>query len=194
MKEQGRHTERCSECKNILIDLFRKLYGEVKIDHKIEIPARIEKYKGTKHYKLLNKVYAALITYRKHRKFVRINTLHRCDLYIPKPGFIVEFDESQHFSKARIISLNKYPSLLKLGFSKRKWIRLCSEINAKDNDPPFRDEQRAWYDTLRDFLPLLHKSKLKPTVRIFMKEFKYCELNPNKKTDIKIFKNLLKAK
>jgi hypothetical protein len=29
---------------------------------------------------------------------------------------------------------------------------LCEEINAKDNYPPYRDEQRAWYDTLRDFL------------------------------------------
>ena len=45
-----------------------------------------------------------------------------------------------------------YPNSLKLGFSRIKWIRLSHEIQAKDNDPRFRDEQRALYDALRDLL------------------------------------------
>jgi hypothetical protein len=54
-----------------------------------------------------------------------------------------------------------------LGFDKRKWIELCDQINAHDNYPLFRDEQRAWYDTLRDFLPTI--KPLLPTVRLYKK-------------------------
>jgi len=45
--------------------------------------------------------------------------------------------------------LERYPPSLELGFSREKWITLCNEINAKDNDPPYRDEQRAWYDNFK---------------------------------------------
>ena len=50
----------------------------------------------------------------------------------------------------------------------------CDEIRAYDNDPPYRDEQRAWYDTLRDFIPEM-KGFL-PTVRVFAKDLAWCSL------------------
>ena len=63
------------------------------------------------------------------------------------------------------------------------------EIHAHDNDPPFRDEQRAWYDTLRDFIPEM-KGFL-PTVRIFARDIAWCSLDPEKPEDITKFRLLL---
>jgi len=100
----------------------------------------------------------------------------------------VELDESQHFSDLRKESLIRYPDKLQLGFDRNKWYQLCENIKAKDGNPVYRDEQRAWYDTLRDFLPLT--KGLHPTIRIFMKDYNWCSLNPNSKEDIELFKSL----
>ena len=67
---------------------------------------------------------------------------------------------------------------------------LCERINSKDNNPPYRDEQRAWYDTLRDFLPAL--IGFKPTIRLFTWDFVWCSLDPDNPSDIRRFKNILK--
>ena len=64
-----------------------------------------------------------------------------------------------------MLALSKYPDNQPLRFSRRRWIALCEKHAAKDNDPPYRDEQRAWYDTLRDLVPLLNG--LKPTLRLY---------------------------
>ena len=59
------------------------------------------------------------------------------------------------------------------------------KMKAVDNDPPYRDEQRAWYDSLRDFLPIM--VGLQPTVRIYMGKFRWCSLDPQKESDIATF-------
>ncbi|RUM33494.1 MAG: hypothetical protein DSY33_04300 [Archaeoglobus sp.] len=92
----------------------------------------------------------------------------------------------------RKIALERYPSDLELGFNREKWIRLCEKINAKDNYPPYRDEQRAWYDTLRDSLPAI--LELKPTVRLFAKDFVWCRLNPDNPKDVEKFKRMIENK
>ncbi|MCD5409175.1 MAG: hypothetical protein LRZ87_00160 [Methanocellales archaeon] len=102
------------------------------------------------------------------------------------------FDESQHFTQPRKVTLNNYPADLKLGFDKERWIALCEKINAKDNNPPYRDEQRAWYDTLRDFLPSIRQ--LPPTIRLYSKNFRWCDLSPEVESDIKKFKILLEGR
>jgi len=104
----------------------------------------------------------------------------------------VEFDESQHFTNPRKITIEKYPADLGLGFSREKWIKLCEEINARDNNPPYRDEQRAWYDTLRDFLPAI--LGLKPTVRLFAKDFVWCSLNPEDPRDVGKFRRMIEKR
>jgi len=63
---------------------------------------------------------------------------------------MIEYDERQHFSEARKITLQHYPGSIQLHFSKESWIEACERINAKDNDPFDRDERRAFYDTVRD--------------------------------------------
>jgi hypothetical protein len=114
------------------------------------------------------------------------------DFFLPEQGMIVEFDESQHFTEPRKIALSLYPSDLEIGFSREAWMKHCDEIHAHDKDPPFRDEQRAWYDTLRDFIPGV-KGFL-PTVRLFVKDMAWCNLDTNDMSNIQKFKSLIESK
>jgi len=109
--------------------------------------------------------------------------LHADFLVSDKPGFLVEFDESQHFTLCREISLMSYPADIRFGFDREKWIALCKSIRARDNDPPFRDEQRAWYDTLRDFLCVTRG--MNSTIRLYAEEFKWCELFAYRSSDVR---------
>src|SRR5207248_5209290 len=77
----------------------------------------------------------------------------------------VEFDERQHFTPLRAISLRSYPVSANMGFSKERWIQLCDQIQAGDNSPIYRDEQRAFYDSVRDIL--IPELGFKPLVRVF---------------------------
>ncbi len=179
------HNERCSDCKNVIIEMLRKAFGNVKIDPKVETPARLEDYKGRPSFDALRKIFSVLVRYRGHKDFVRLKTLPRCDLYVPHPGFVVELDESQHFTGARCLALKNYPPSLPLGFDRHHWMKLCRTIDSKDNNPAYRDEQRAWYDTLRDFLPMING--LGCTVRLNMGEMQWCSLNPNNTKDFQLF-------
>jgi hypothetical protein len=67
-------------------------------------------------------------------------------------------------------------------------MKLCDEIGASDNDPPYRDEQRAWYDTLRDFIP--ENKDLLPTVRLHSRDMEWCSLKPEDPKDLKKFSAL----
>lgn len=78
---------------------------------------------------------------------------------------------------------------VKRKISLKEWINKCKEITAKDNNPYYRDEQRAWYDTLRDFLPLI--KGLQPTVRISLFDYTWCKLDPNKEEDVEVFKSMV---
>ncbi len=183
------HDERCPRCKETIKAMLAKIYGKVEQNYKFEIGTHPEDFKNTLYYDKLKEIYAALQNYRRFKEFVKTKTLPNCDLFVLKPGFIVEFDESQHFTTPRKITLEKYPSGLELGFSREKWMELCEEINVRDNDPPYRDEQRAWYDTLRDFLPAIEV--MKPTVRLFDRDFVWCDLNPDDPNDVEKFRRMV---
>jgi len=186
--ERTPHNERCPKCKKTIKRLLERIYGKVEVNHKFNTGTFPEDFKNTPYYESLLKIYRALQNYRGFRDFVRIKSLPRCDFFVPNPGFIVEFDESQHFTFPRKIALENYPEDIKLGFDKKRWIGLCEKINARDNDPPYRDEQRAWYDTLRDFsFNILGL----PTIRIYSKENVWCELDEKNKSDILWFKNFI---
>ena len=120
---------------------------------------------------------------------MKATRLPKIDYFIPSGGLIIEFDESQHFTKPREITFNHYPNNIEIGFSKEKWTSLCQKLNKKDNDPPYRDEQRAWYDVVRDFAPqLLGAGK---TIRLHARDEIWCSLNPKNETDLLRFKNLI---
>ena len=113
--------------------------------------------------------------------FVRRDVLAGCDFWVPNPGFIVEFDESQHFTSPRKLTLSMYANEQPLGFSAERWIALCEHHDARDNAPPYRDEQRAWYDALRDLVPSL--KGLRPTVRLYASDVAWCSLDPDSRDD-----------
>ena len=172
--------------------MLEKIYGSVEGDYKFEVMTDVEEYVDTSFYQTLKKIFSELQSYRGYKDFVRKPTLHPCDLFVPDAGFIIEFDESQHFTIPRKISLQSYPDAHGLGFSSAKWIALCDKHHSKDNDPHDRDEQRAWYDTLRDFLPEIRG--LKPTVRLYSKEMQWCSLDPDNPADVARFKRVIDSR
>jgi hypothetical protein len=96
----------------------------------------------------------ALANYRGLNNFFTPGRSLRCDFYVPSQNLIIEYDERQHFTIPRDISLSLYPPNLELNFDMRIWRDACQTIRATDNDPIFRDEQRAFYDSLRDILSI----------------------------------------
>ena len=97
--------------------------------------------------------YKALKKYRGVDNFFRSNLHLACDFYFHEYKLIIEYDENQHFTLPRKISLEQYPPNIITYFSKSDWINSCNSIKSKDNNPPHRDEQRAFYDSVRDIEP-----------------------------------------
>lgn len=188
-RTQKGHNERCSECKKTIERMLKEIHGNVESNYKFEVGTHPEDFIDTPYYDKLKKIYEALQNHRDYKDFVRSKKLDNVDYFIPEPGFIVEFDESQHFSELRRIALRHYPDNFQIGFDKEKWIKICKETDAKDNAPLYRDEQRAWYDTLRDFLPEL--KGLEPTVRLYSKEMQWCSLNPENPENRAKFRELI---
>lgn len=185
------HNERCKDCKETIKKMLEKAYGVSESNYKFEVGTHPEDHKDSEYYCRIREIYEALQNYRGFKGFVKVISLPRCDFFVPNPGFILEFDESQHFTKPREITLFNYPAKLRLGFDKNKWIYLCRKLNRRDNDPPYRDEQRAWYDTLRDFSVNFIKY---PVIRVFAQEHVWCELNENDERDVNWFKGFIEAK
>lgn len=170
------------------------------------MPAPLSSYMNSPYYATLEKIYKALQKYRGYENFVRSKKLKEVDFFIPSPGFVLEFDERQHFTIPRKIALSLYPDDIKIDFDKKLWMTLCEELHEEDNDPKFRDEQRAWYDTLRDFAPyILPELHLMPTKRILdadlkMKKiadknyFEWCGFDPLNSDDIHKFSQLISRK
>ena len=183
------HNERCPACKEAVFNLLRSLYGKVSRNYRWEAGSRLEYYASGPCSTHLKNIYASLSSLRGFDAFVRCELLPPCDFFVHEPGFAVEFDESQHFTACRKAALLAYPKDMKLGFDREKWIALCDQIMAEDHDPPYRDEQRAWYDTLRDFWPTM--AKLLPTVRLHAGAFRWCSLDLNRPADVIRFRELL---
>jgi hypothetical protein len=179
---------RCSACKNVIYDMVRRIYGTIQIEHKLNIPAVLSDYRLCGCYSDLKKVFSRLRAFRHFDDFVNAKFLSPVDIYVPSKDFIIELDENQHFSEARAISLRAYPTRLRLGFKKKHWIKECKRIDSKDPSPPYRDEQRAWYDTLRDFLPLI--DGFGPTVRVMVNDFEWCTLDSESVSDRRRFREL----
>jgi hypothetical protein len=171
--------------------MLEKLFGKVEPNFLFRIKPLPSTFEGTEYHEVLEDIFSKLQKYRGFKDFIKARLLPRCDYFVPDPGIIVEFDESQHFTIPRKITLQNYPPSLRLGFDREKWMRLCDTLRKKDNNPPYRDEQRAWYDTLRDFLPSI--KNLAPTIRLFSSDYVWCSLNPENETDVEKFKEILEG-
>ncbi|MDO5156629.1 MAG: nitrilase-related carbon-nitrogen hydrolase [Eubacteriales bacterium] len=95
------------------------------------------------------KLYDALSAYRGDTTFAKKNVTLRCDFVCEGQKLIIEYDERQHFSEARRVSLESYRDIPVM-FDRELWIKACKDIGAKDNAPANRDEVRAYYDSTRD--------------------------------------------
>jgi hypothetical protein len=76
-------------------------------------------------------------------------------------GTLIEVDESQHFTSARLATLDLYPTDVPLGFDLDHYKALCHRWrqtsdgyfrtkSARGFGPSGRQRQRAYYDSLRD--------------------------------------------
>ncbi len=187
MSVSTRHSERCPECKRRVRELLERIYGTCLPDHGFRWRTDVASYAGTGIYSTLRNVAGVLETFRGFGigDFVRRDVLAPCDFWVPEPGFVVEFDESQHFTKPRGLALSVYAGKQPLGFSAERWMALCGRHDRKDNDPPFRDEQRAWYDALRDLVP--STEGFDPTIRLYAGDEMWCSLDPDNRNHLKRF-------
>jgi len=190
-----RHNERCKECKQRVHALLERLYGGCARSYKLDAPTPLASYRGEAVFGALESVAAGLEGYGRFtfEEFVKSKTLRPCDYWVPQQGtqgFVVEFDESQHFTHLRKLALLNYPDDYAVGFDRERWINLCEEHDSKDGAPPYRDEQRAWCDTLRDLVPV-HKG-FGPTVRLYARDLAWCSLDPENDNHRECFKAYLR--
>lgn len=143
--------------KNALQRLLLKHFGQIETEKKFDWLKTPDQENLPDEY---SQIVKALSEYRNQKGFLKSNYQLLCDIVLEDHKLIIEYDENQHFSKAREITLENYPSKIKLYFSKETWINACKEINAKDNSPTDRDEKRAFYDTVRDIEAYKHGYKL----------------------------------
>lgn len=119
-------------------------------------------------------IYKILCHIEQHRNITirgRKNLPLAFDFYLPGINLVIEFDERQHFSPLRAASLLAYPNNVALGFDKTRWRQLSEQIRAGDNSPLWRDEQRAFYDSIRDIMA--PRIGLRPVIRIFEEDVKW---------------------
>jgi hypothetical protein len=169
--------------------MLQRMCGTCLTEYSFPWPATVAAYTKTPLYATLATVYEALRTFRGYDNFVKAKFLPPYDYYVPDKRFVIEFDEDQHFTHPRKVSLGLYENDVHLGFSRERWMALCEEYNAVDLEPAYRDEQRAWYDTLRDLVPPLHG--LQPTIRLHAGDYPWCSLDPKMEADIALFQALL---
>lgn len=182
------HSSHCRACKERVREILTALYGQCRVNHQFPWPARPEDYATTVIGASLELIRGALGDWRGRRDFIKSARVPPCDFYVSDPPFILEFDESQHFSRARLITLQLYPKMLPRGFSLSRWQGLCCEIDARDDAPIDRDERRAWYDVLRDFAPIVYG--FKPTVRLFAGDYEWCSFDAANARDREICRRL----
>lgn len=100
----------------------------------------------------IRRIADELVSYRNHKHFLSPGRHLQVDYFVPSQNMVIEYDERQHFTIPRAIALSNYPAGLDLAFNVETWIATCEIERAVDHNPIYRDEQRAFYDSLRDIL------------------------------------------
>jgi hypothetical protein len=109
---------------------------------------------------VLDRIYIALGGDLTALAAARLTALTGDFLHEPT-GTLVEIDESQHFSSARLATLELYPDDAPLGFNVTRYKELCRQWRAAADNyyrtklargfgVGGRQRQRAYYDALRD--------------------------------------------
>jgi hypothetical protein len=187
MTTVAKHDERCRDCKRAVALLLEGCGWSVECNYGVNVPARLSSYEFSPHYLALKRIYEALQQARGFREFVRVQSLPRVDYFLTDQKIVVEFDESQHFTALRATALEMYSQDIALGFARARWLKLCRDLDRHDNDPEYRDEQRAWYDTLRDFYGIVSANR--PTARLFASDRVWCHMDPQSETTVRVSGN-----
>jgi len=151
--------------RNAFKDILASYFGKVEIEKKfpgIQVPDLSNRNVMDKD---LRSILNCIESVRGMKVKGQACRLLSFDFYIPTINIVIEFDERQHFTLPRAASLQAYPVSKQIGFDGKRWIQLCQNINAGDNSPEYRDEQRAFYDAIRDIMA--PRFGLKPIVRIY---------------------------
>lgn len=77
-----------------------------------------------------------------------LSSILALDVFLPNKTLAIEFDERQHFSEERGVSLDAYPDT-DFPFDLARWRAQCTP-KIYDPSPPGRDWQRAFRDAVRD--------------------------------------------
>jgi hypothetical protein len=170
------HSAHCRLCKQKVGKMLKAIYGSYRQNYSFAWSASPRDYIHTSIGTTLEQIQSSLENFRGHRDFIKSPLVPPCDYYVSDPPFILEFDENQHFSRPRLITLLHYPEDFKLAFSVHNWRELCRKLDAKDDAPFDRDERRAWYDTLRDLVPTVYG--FAPTARLYGGAYPWCSLDP----------------
>ena len=133
--------------KNALQKLLQKRFGLIETEKRFKWLKTPDENHLPPEYK---KIVSALAKHRGFKSFFKSNYYLLCDFYFQDYKLIIEYDENQHFTLPRKIALKNYPKNSAIYFSKSHWMESCLSIQAKDNAPYYRDEQRAFYDSVRD--------------------------------------------
>ena len=133
--------------KNALQKLLQQKFGIIETERKYEWLKTPDPENPPHEYKDIIK---ALLEYRNQGGFLKSGLHPSCDFVFEDHKLLFEYDECQHFSQARKITLENYPETIHVYFSKNDWIVQCTKIQAKDNSPTDRDERRAYFDSVRD--------------------------------------------
>ena len=160
-----RDSDNVDEEKNLIYRFLLDKYEIAYWGYPTRMPAELIAYQEKSDiYPHLKQVHMKLDNHR-GRKIKTDRTLAPCDIFIPTESSVIELDEMRHFTALRAVALDNYPKHLRTAFDRDEYILFCKQVDEKDNDPPNRDEQRAWYDTIRDFMPLFD-SAYKPIIRV----------------------------
>lgn len=106
-----------------------------------------------------SRIAEALHEHRGAQEFFKRGTRLIADFFVEALNLVIEYDERQHFTRPRRITLDHYPSDLAVGFSVAEWQQACDQTRAVDSDAK-RDETRVFYDTVRDFEIIRHGLKI----------------------------------
>jgi hypothetical protein len=139
--------------KNALQKLLQKRLGHMESEKTFPLLRTPSSASESSDYK---KIIEALTNIDGNAGFIKWNYPLACDFYFEDFKLIVEYDELNHFTLARKLTLENYPKNVNLGFSLEKWIEACDRIHSVDNYPPGRDKGRAFFDAVRDIEALRH--------------------------------------
>ena len=170
------------QIKSDFLQILRENFGEIELEYKFSWLALPEIDKLDVDTR---KIYDVLSEMRGFHNFYCIGRRLRCDYVLMREKIIIEFDEKQHFTEQRARSLKFYPRI-PLFFNKNVWLDHCNDIKAYDNDPPYRDEQRAFFDSLRDILSFKNGFKL---IRFYERDLETSEGRKKAILRIKELKN-----